>query len=384
MPVVKTAKLGPFLGENNRLERHALQVPNTGSFLALGQNVDIDNTGRLQSSHGKTKVISLVAGHSIFSNGNYTLFADAGVLYSVTDITTLSTVALDLIVGSKVSYCEINGEVFYSDGITLKRLDANGAVNRVGIPVPATPTATVASGSLKAAWYQYTITYFYGLEEGGAAPSGNIEVPDNSALVVSLVPPPSGVTHIGVYLSGPNGEVPLFAGKYAAGTTAVTLSALASGRQVQNLVAGPMPAGNHLALCLARLLSAAGNVLTYSEPYNYGLTNPTKNYLHFPAEITNVIPCKDGVYVTADKTWWVTNFADPLGDPVLPYGAVAHTGKQFPNENKVFWLSSRGVVVGDALGQVNNIQEENLLLDLSGSGASVFIEGNNRMIVTNG
>ena len=68
---------------------------------------------------------------------------------------------------------------------------------------------------------------------------------------------------------------------------------------------------------------ARGRWLYVSEPYRYGLYNARRGFIPFPSEITVVQPCEDGVYVCADKTYWLPG--DPLATtPVvlLPYGAL--------------------------------------------------------------
>lgn len=384
MPIVKTAKLGPFLGENNRLKRHALQMPESGAYLAATTNVDIDVTGRISRANGATLVSAMTTGRSLFSDGVRTLYADGTELRRITSFSPFAASVVGTVAAAPIAYAESNGEVFYSDNLVLRCLSASNTVRAVGVPVPVSLSAAAIAGSLQGASYQVTISYYYGAEQGGAYPSVSIELATTGGIRLALPPAPAGVTAVAAYVSGPNGEAPLFYGSYSPSTATVDITTAPTGRACLTQLKGPMPAGEHLAIVLGRLFSASGNALYYSDPYNYGLTTPAKNYLQFPEAITNLASCKNGIYVTAGKTWWVTSFGDPLGDPVLPYGAVERTVCQIPNENKVVWLSERGVVIGDSQGQVKNVQEKNLFLSLSGAGASMFVEGNNRIIATNG
>lgn len=380
---MKPAKLGPFLGENNRLPRHALHVEKTGDFLAATQNVDLDDSGRLSRANGTTLVEALAAGRSGFSANGFSLLADGTDLLSIVSFDPFSAVGVDTVAANPISYAAINDDIFYSDGANLMRLDSLGVANRVGVPSPVFSPAVQIAGDLQQATYLYTMTYFYGDEEGGAAPVKAIDA--SGGIQITLPTPPAGVTHIGIYCTGPNGDVPLRHSRVAAGTASASITAAPVGAGCRTLNKAPMPVGDHLAHLLDRLLVAAGDTLYYSDPYNFGLTTPAKNYIRFPATITNVVPCKDGAYVTADKTWWITNLNDPLGDPVLPYGAVARSAGALDYENKVFWLSSSGVIVGDALGQVQNVTEKNLMMHISGSGAGLHIDdGISRIVVTNG
>lgn len=386
MAIVNTATLGPFLGENNRLPRHALQKKDVGSFIADSANIDIDVSGRISCASGNTLLHSLTTGRSGYSNGTFSLIADGTNLYSIVSFNPFSAVAVDTVASSSVAYTSINDEVYYSDGVKLMRLDNLGSVNKVGIPVPVFSEGTPTSGFLDPAWYQYTLTYFYDSEEGGAAASYNVELGASSGLVISIPSLPSGVTHVGVYFSGPNGEIPFLHSKVVAGTSSVTVTSVPTGRAVLTQFKGPMPSGSILASIPGYLGVASGNTFYYSEPYNFGMTNPAKNYIPFPATISVVVGCINGFYIVADKTYWVSGLGTDQfeANPVLPYGAVSGTRSFMPNDNKAFWLSNRGLVIGDSQGQVKNVQEENLLLNLSGSGASLFVEGNNRIVATNG
>ncbi|OHD21347.1 MAG: hypothetical protein A2Y38_16565 [Spirochaetes bacterium GWB1_59_5] len=387
MPIAKTAKLGPFLGINNRLERHALSVPKTGDYLADAVGADLDVTGRLSRADGSTSVAALTTGRSLFCDGERMLYADGTILKRITDMTTYAASTVDTVAASRVAYEPINGEIFYTDGVKLACLQADNTVRPVGIPVPTSLSgAAILTGTLQPAWYQATITYFQGAEEGGAYPSINVELTATGGVRFTLPASPAGVTAIGVYLSGPNGEVPMLYDVVAPATATVDLTAPPTGRACETQFKAPMPAGSILTHIPGRLLVAAGDFVYYSDPYNFGLTTPAKNYVPFSKPVSVMIACEVGVYVVADKAYWLPGLDSPeMSMPVvLPYGAVAYSQTRHPTEKKVFWLSEKGLIVGDNQGQVANMQEKALLLNLSGEGASLFIEGNNRIVTTNG
>jgi hypothetical protein len=385
MPVVKTAKLGPFLGINNRRERYALNVPKVGDFLADAVGADLDVTGRLSRADGSTLVAALTTGRSVFSDGERMLYADGTSLKRITNMATYAADTVDTVSANRIAYEAINGEIFYTDGVKLSCLQADNTVRPVGVPVPASLGAAAASGTLDPATYQVTITYFNGVEEGGAYPPVAVDLASAGGIALTLPAAPAEVTHVGLYISGPNGEVPMLHSVIAP-TDSVTITTPATLRACHTLHKARMPDGELLTHLDGRLLVADGAFVYYSDPYNFGLTTPTKNYVPFPAVVTVMIACENGVYVVADKAYWLSGFDAPeMAMPmVLPYGAVAFSQTRHPTEKKVFWLSEKGLIVGDDQGQVVNMQEKNLLLDMTGEGASLFIEGNNRIVATNG
>lgn len=91
-------------------------------------------------------------------------------LLSIVSFDPFSAVGVDTVATNPISYAAINDDIFYSDGAKLMRLDSLGVANRVGVPSPVFSPAVQIAGDLQQATYLYTLTYFYGDEEGGAAP----------------------------------------------------------------------------------------------------------------------------------------------------------------------------------------------------------------------
>jgi len=50
--------------------------------------------------------------------------------------------------------------------------------------------------------------------------------------------------------------------------------------------------------------------------------------------------------------------------------------RPIPNQNKVWWMSEKGIIVGDQSGEVKNIQEANNVVPHAQAGASAFVEQN--------
>ena len=59
---------------------------------------------------------------------------------------------------------------------------------------------------------------------------------------------------------------------------------------------------------------------------------------------------------------------------ILPYGAVAGTSARMENSTDVVWFSTRGLIVGNAQGQVKNMQEETVAVGSAQVGATLCRE----------
>lgn len=378
MPLTRTVTLGPFLGLNNRLPAHALTVPERGTYLANAVNVDFDASGRLSRRAGFAKVSTLTSARSLFSDGVRTLYADGTALKRVTNFTTGATSTLATINGSNaVAYTAALGEVYYSDAVSLGRIDASNVAYPVGITVPAAPTAALIAGSLVPANYQYCITQFYTDEEGGASASATVEVTSSYGGIRLTLPSAStNVTHFGIYVSGPDGEVPRLHSKVTYTTTTVDITSDATGRSCLTENKAPLPAGSILAHLNGRLFSANSTYLYWSDAYNFGLYDALKNLIPFPASITIVAPCVNGLYVVADQTYWLFGIGTEAMEivPVSKDTAVPGTAGQFPGGMKVFWVGEDGLMVGDSQGQVQNLTDKAVALDSATSGVTLYRE----------
>lgn len=366
---MRPVKIGPFsAGVNNRLEPTQLAVAREnggGAFLYSGVNVNINARGRLKRRDGYTLRLAAHQAHSLWGDGldGYAV-VDGELTYLQSGAGGL--VGLPLVADLPplpVSFARApDGWVYWSNGVSIGRL--KGPVARSLItPRPAlVPQVAAAAGGLPPGRYQVAFT-----ADGpdGESPSTVPQVVDLPAGGgIDITGAPAGVR---TYVTGPNGAV------FNEVPTAAILSLTNTGAPCRTLLMGELPAGNLLAVHGGCLLSASGPHLFVSEPYYYGLHHPTRGYLSFPAPITVVQPCEDGVFLCADRTYWL---ADPILDTtastVLPFGGLRGSSGFNPDTQQAFWQSPEGVVVAGPGGQVSAVQQQNLVFGAAAAGASLF------------
>ena len=166
----------------------------------------------------------------------------------------------------------------------------------------------------------------------------------------------------------------LRAGSYhpTAGPTPVWADAAPLVVGEQHLV--PMPAGQHIAFHGARLLVAVGAVLVYSEPFTPTLRDPARGFELFPAPITCLAAVEGGVFVAADKTYFL-----PGGLPaqavraVLDYGAPEQQ-PGYREDGGAHWMSTRGIVSCSRMGELANLQEAHIAMSVEGAAATLMRE----------
>lgn len=136
----------------------------------------------------------------------------------------------------------------------------------------------------------------------------------------------------------------------------------------------PMPAGSCVAHHAGRLLVSVGQYLVYSEPFTPHQRDESQDFEIFPAAITCIAAVEAGVFVMADKTYFL-----PGGLPaqsmraVLQYGAPAQQ-VGYRADGGAHWMSSRGVVSANAAGELANLQEAHIAMRASGSAATLLRE----------
>lgn len=299
-----------------------------GKFLRSAANVDISK-GVVRRRSGAVRKVSGNDCHSLWAGAADKFFVDGTSLKRLagsTDALTATTARTGLASGRRMSYVQANDLVFMSNGVDFLWLHD-------GVIEPHCPP-------------------------GASTTWSTTDADGNVTLHATAFEMSTGVPRLSTYSSEPNSSVL----RNADGICAA-------------LLLQPLPAGDILAFLNGRLYSALGAVLSFSEPYLLNLYNPGRNYIVFPAPITMIEPCQNGLYVSADQTYWIAG--DPTVaelNPVLPYKAIRGTSGPVPNDNSCYWLSERGIVVGTQAGTVKNLQEGSVATGAAESGAGLFRE----------
>lgn len=380
---MKTIGIGPFLGINNRLPDFALHGNDGGHFVRAAENVDIDNAGRLRRRRGYDLIQAMSGAHSIYDDGANVFLVRGATLYKMTSATPYAETLVKLLSSdSRVSCAPYNGDIYYSNGTDSGRIAASGAWYPWALPSPAQPTVTSIAGTLPAGRYQVALTYYNNVtgEEGGCAGSTAHELTTDGALRVAIPGATTGATHVRVYCSTLNGGVETLQTTVAVGTSSVDLTSLVvNGAQCSAMYQEPMPACTRIFTHMGRLCGVVGSQLIYSEPYRFGYYRPSQNYIPFAEAISTAISAQFGVYVAADKTYWIPgdiNAPEGVIADVLPYGAVPGTEFSFPHNSMVGWFGDKGVVFADTQGQAEAVMSDNIDLSPPGTGHSIVLSSN--------
>jgi len=156
------------------------------------------------------------------------------------------------------------------------------------------------------------------------------------------------------------------------------------------------PIGTSVRYYKGRLFITDGRYLWYSEPQQYEHFNLDSNYLELPHDIVEVIPVETGIWVGAKGIYYISGTNPASFKLVLKDKAtmvkgtvtkVAGSYLQIDNTPLGYhWLvtTDLGIFVLYNQGVLLNLTSENLSLEKSNKGTSVFIqeEGLNQYLST--
>lgn len=350
-------------------------------------NVDFDGVGNFRRRNGYERVATLLDAHSGFACEHGVFAVSGNSLWRFDD--NFAATWLTPVAGPVTYVSASDGRMYLSDGVsTFEYGDAE--LQQWGCDTPTAPVLSAGTGgTLDAGTYLVSVTMFDIVgREHGASPTGSVVVGAGGIVLLSSLPNPQafGMSSLGVYCSSANGTVLRLAGVMSSGAdSAVVSTDPGGGRELRTQFMTRMPAGSIVREFAGRLLMASGSVLWYSEPYAYSLLDPRKNFVQFASDITIVEPVEAGVFVCADKTYFLAG-KDPSSwtqRKVLDYGAVLGTSVRNP-ENDVVWYGTDGVILAKQDGSVQNLTKPKVAIDTGTVGAGAYIErdGNRQYVAS--
>ncbi len=373
--------LGPFLGMNNRLPAEKLRVKD-GDFVTNAVNGDFTLAGTFRRRPGFAPALVASNAHSLTEMGGG-FMVDGSQMYRLSkgvDGVLARTAIAAVTPNLQFSYAAAPLAIYASNGREFFRI-TDTEVFPVGLPSPDQPVVRwIPGGSLPAGVYQVATSFRDGSagRDSGVSMAARVELLTEGTIVLDWTHQITGAD-TRLYMTTTNGDT-----LFEVGEVQGTIAALPheGARPVAHLTA-PLPAGQIIRHHLGKLYSASGNYLFYSEAYGLELCDLAENCIPFPQPITLVEPCINGLYISADKTYWLDTATYVL-TPVLPYRAVAGSGNVRRDAEEVWWMSERGIVRGDKAGNVENMQEENVAVSPAQFGASMMREedGEKQLVVS--
>lgn len=365
------AALGPFpKGMNNVQPRHALP----DGFARDIVNADLSDGGIPRRRPGYARQIVGSNITAAWANGDDIYFVDSGTLYKtkpgadggLADAGVIpNTAGAQLERG--VAFVDVAGRPVLGDSFGLFSITESG-LERFTYDSPSIAGIGAAAGS-KA----FLVAVTGALPDSETQPSRIERVIGDFPITISLA---SYDYPVNVYVSKPDGTV-LYWRERGSGEVIVNSSDQAK-RPLMTEHAIPTPPGSIMRYAFGRLFSVVGGTVFYSLPYYPSVCSAVGGFLAFPRDIAVFEPLDVGFLVATDSEIGVVYGGSPDAweyKTKANYGAVPGTSF-VDKDGKVFFYTPRGAVSVNKGGELENLFDGRVEVDLAASGAAGIVQDN--------
>ena len=372
-------KFGSFKGMDNIHQPYELPR----DTLRRAVNVDITDAGKVRRRKGATLAMSITSAHSLWSDGINGYFVQNNQLLKFNPNGTTTLMGAFLAGLNPTSFCATPGGEIYITCKTASAVIRAGVMNAWGLEVPIVPPTLIAStGTLDAGTYFAVVTYLRadGRESGASKQVAiTLAAVGGIAMVAAPNPTDATITKKRLYLTSANGDIFYMVAEVLPSDQFVTIGTPTTGAQLRTAHLSPPPFGINLTYYKGRVFivdAATPSVLWFTNGFAYDHVDTRKNFYQFGAPISNIIAVTDGMYVTADQTYFITNAGsdDAVSESVAAFGAIAGSAEVLPNSNDVIWMTERGPLIGRESGVIELIAESSISVGAMANSASIVRE----------
>lgn len=349
-----------------------------GQYMRGAINLDPLPSGKLAMRSGYSKVVAGINMRGALALGDLILLADGADL-ALFDTRTSSVEILRSIVDAGPFAGTVhNNELFFCTASESLRFDG-ATVRTWGVPTPSLPPlpAIGVGGALLAGQYLFSITHVNAEgEEGGAALTRAFAVGADNAYASFTIPEPPAGCRTRLYVSKLNSTTPYFQEERAAASTVVLTRLRDDTARLVTEHKQPPPPGQLVASFNGVLLIADGKTVWITDPLSPHLVSRAKRFFTYPKPVTVLLAVKGGVYVGADRVYWLTAADTDQPAQIAVHGAVAPvpgTGA-LSKKHEALWMTRYGPMLGDEFGAVRALSEDHFVPDVTNEGASGIVE----------
>lgn len=184
--MLKDTSVAAFKGLNNQTDPLQLGL----GWLTTADNINITDAGKIERRDGfdlDTPGEILGAYATIDEQRLYYVDGDSLMSYE-------GTVLAEVTSGARMHWAEVNGQVFYNNGVDRGIITADNRILPLSWPVPGIPQLAAVSGSLAPGKYDVMCTYLMADgRETGAGQSASIDIAEGQALQISGIPQSAGM-----------------------------------------------------------------------------------------------------------------------------------------------------------------------------------------------
>lgn len=370
---MKSKNIFPILGMNTVSDTARQQ----GNFVRIANNIDINPNGTIELRSGKDKVSDMSIHHLWQSPLHKDVFGLYDGYWCVVNPYDWTVKKLTEIGNTPLYHALVNNRVVVAGQHGLYEYDGQTA-KPLTIPTPPLPVVQgtkqgqdfgeYVSGldetTHRARTRVIAISYLVGQKEGGL--SSTVKIDADSVTITLPMVFDRAITHINIYITEQGGaELKLLASVPKDTTEYRFDTGVILGKPATTQHLDSMMTGKYLALWRSRLVVAKSNVIYFSEPLNYHLTDERHNYIAMPQRVTFLEVVEGGIWVGQTTGVAFLQGVD-IDEMTISHKAVqapiADSSTQMPSETVgelsnggstvALWLSANGYCVGTSDGSV--------------------------------
>lgn len=356
-----------FTGSNNIAKPERL--PEGAVVEAV--NIDFTVGGKAELRAGFKQIRKQENIRALFSMGDDLALVAANRLIRVTEH---GDTELAVVSSGPVAAVWHNGELFVNTMADSFRVSDQALPWAVHAPSFDLQTT---SGNFPAGIYQVAVTAIDSGVESGCQPMV-VALGDGQGIRVNV----DDNRACRVYCSVANGSTLYYQGiAYQTNLLAKPVD------DTERLVTGSLyrlPFCSHLESHQSIIVGAHDRFVFYTRPMMPHIHNPESDFLQFSTQVTAIVSVGFGLYVCADKTYFITGLGGPemMQRSVLNFGAIAGTVVKLP-DGSAAWFSKYGQVIAREDGVVELPNKPSYAPSVAPDGSAGFLEHNgNQMIVT--
>jgi hypothetical protein len=379
---VADVSFGAFAGIRNTVPAERLE----SADLTAAVNVDIDNGGRAQRRPG-TEMRLPGPAHSLWSQGEHCLFVRGDTLHRLHLDYAMSILATGLTPDLPMNYQEVNGRVYWSNGVETGVVAEEGS-RSWGIPVPDLPDVSPIRGTLSAGQYQLALTYLRSDgQESGTGMAAQLTLAEAGGVrVLWDTPQDPTIIEVAVYITEPNGKVLYQAGIGDVGDRGADITSIRLSLPCDTQWLDAPPAGQCLAYHRGRILIAVGAHLFTTTALGYEYVD-MRDYLAIDdTTIRFLAGVEHGIYVGTEKNVYFLA-GDRLEDMTMKVavegaavarsvvyadGFAATGNAALAGQQVVLFACAAGVCMGTVDGTIVNITGERYRFTSAPTGAAAL------------
>lgn len=321
-------------------------------YLAVADNVDVTDTGRIETREGFTRRItsSMTGGYSTKDHQRMYVVA-GGWVCRVSP--SLQLIQISQLTGTqRMHWAQVNNDVYFSNGVDYGRISEDDAFTPWALGAPNPVSLAAAPGNSTPGRYQVACTYVMADgRESGAGPAQTIALADRQAIEISGIAQKAGAS-TRVYVTPANSSVFGLVGVTTATSMTVNVNPDDLGESMQTQFLDDIPDGctvieHFRGRMYAAMYMPAANAsfVMFSKPMQPHLFDMAEDFIAVPGQVHMLADAGEALLIGTSQG--IHAYNEESLNELAPYGVVPGWPSTIePDTKKVLMWTQRGICRG--------------------------------------